>query len=252
MLRGQSVLIASQMDKAVQIMADQVEKIAGPYAIARSGGRAVQRQLAEKITRLTGPRSGLGHRSRKERLDTVRQHASLSERLDKLEQRYHTAIEQEKVWHESSAAFERLEPICPLPVHDIDAADHRCASGAMRRVRSASSHDSGPIRFPGQAPLRTYVHARQLIRKVRQLLSGKPGLWSRLGAAWLTRKAVRLFKVKARRPCTHQDVERALRHWWRRWNHQRTLDALKVPDSWGCSLDDIDEALLVQGHKVAM
>ena len=252
MLRGQSVLIASQMDKAVQIVADQVEEIAGPYAIARSGGRAAQRQLADKITRLTGPQSRLKHRDHAERLDVVRKHGSLTDRLAKLEQRYQAAIEQEKTWNNSTAAFERLEPICPLPVHDITARDLRRARAAFRRVRATADHDSAPIRFPGQAPLKSYAQATQLCRLARDLLSGQPGIWSRIRAAWLKRKAVRLFEVKPPRRYSHQDVERSLRHWWKRWNHQRTLDALKVPASWESSLDDIDEALFVQGHKVAI
>ena len=49
LLRGQTVLVASQMDKAVEVVARQVEKIAGPYALARSGGRSAQRELADKI-----------------------------------------------------------------------------------------------------------------------------------------------------------------------------------------------------------
>src|SRR5690606_12416031 len=57
LLAGKRVLFVSKMDKAVDVVVENLEKKIGPFSVARSGNRKAQRKLAEKIEKLTGPNS---------------------------------------------------------------------------------------------------------------------------------------------------------------------------------------------------
>jgi len=253
LLCGRSVLVASQMDKAVEVVARQVEEIAGPFAIARSGGRAAQRELAEKITRLTGPRTRLRTVSEHDRRETAKRHGRLSERLATLEQRYRSAVGGEQVWSECRESHARLAPVCPLPVHEISAQSYRRAKAAARRARESLEGEPPKLRLPVQArSLRTYVRAKHAARRARELLKGKPGRISRWWARRLKRRALRLFGIKSVRDCSLDEIGDALRRWWGEWNKARALDSLRVPSRWDCSLEELDEAVLVQGHFATM
>ena len=69
LLSGHTVLVASQMDKAVEVVADMVERLAGSFAIARSGGRTAQTRAgrrhreAHRTARRTRSRARFGDQS---------------------------------------------------------------------------------------------------------------------------------------------------------------------------------------------
>lgn len=58
-LGGQRVLITSRTEQAVKVVVEKLEEVAGPFVVARSGNRATQRELADKIERLLEP-GGIG------------------------------------------------------------------------------------------------------------------------------------------------------------------------------------------------
>lgn len=254
-LGGQSVLVASQMDKAVEVVARKVEKIAGPFAMARSGGRAAQRALADKIKQLTGPKAqwwGVRNYTRWDCEKTAERHGELSRRVAQLEQRYRETVKWEQVWCESHEVYERIAPICPLPIHEISPKAHRRAKASARRARAALVDEPGCIKLPlPETTLKDFVRARQAAKAARALLKGKPGLFARWRAWRLKRRAVRLFGAKPPRKFSVDDVDKAIRHWWGQWHKRRALDSLRAPESWECSLDELDEAVLVQEHFMA-
>ncbi len=146
MLRGQTVLVASQMDKAVQVVADNLERIAGSFGVARSGQRAAQRELARKISRLTGPQR------RQKSTERTGIHASrsafqkLTKRLELLERRYEETVGHELSWSECWQSWERLQPISPLPVREVPDGRVRKATSLAGQARRALTGDPGWIR----------------------------------------------------------------------------------------------------------
>ena len=88
LLSGQTVLVASQMDKAVEVVADMVERLAGSFAMARSGGRTAQRELASVIAQLTGPLGQLDAVPGSAIKACSRRHGELTEQLRGLERRF--------------------------------------------------------------------------------------------------------------------------------------------------------------------
>ena len=114
---GQTVLVASQMDKAVSVVVDSVEQLVGELAVAQSGGRAVQRELANKLKRLTGPKSTPVQTAGFEQAQhSIRQ---TQDTLDRLHNRFDETVADESRWSELWRDSQRLEPICPLPVLEL-------------------------------------------------------------------------------------------------------------------------------------
>ncbi|HUG92295.1 MAG TPA: AAA domain-containing protein [Planctomycetaceae bacterium] len=154
LLRGESVLVASQMDKAVEVVARHVETVAGPFALARSGGREVQRELASRIARLTGPtRSHPRYGAQSTEVpdaagldELARRHAELTRELATLEDRYLQTVEQETRWSACRESYERLAPVCPLPVHEIPSYRFGRAERAARWALAALADEAGWLR----------------------------------------------------------------------------------------------------------
>ncbi len=163
LLRGQSVLVASQMDKAVQVVADNVERIAGRFAVARSGQRAAQRELANKISKLTGPRQPFTSTAGAAAKPSRAAFRKLTQRLELLERRYEEILGQELSWSACRQSWDRLQPISPLPVHEVTG----------RSVRKATL----------------------LARRARQALDGSPGWLLRKWGRWHSSRAARLLQV---------------------------------------------------------
>ena len=115
LLNGQTVLVASQMDKAVEVVADQVEALAGSLTMARSGGRAAQRQLAKKITSLTGPSSKLDNVNSSTISECARRHYDLSRQLQQLEGSFQKIIEAERHWSRSVSKLRSIAAALPAP-----------------------------------------------------------------------------------------------------------------------------------------
>ncbi|MCA9173245.1 MAG: AAA family ATPase [Planctomycetales bacterium] len=168
---GQTVLIASQMDKAIEVVVDQVESLLGDTAIARSGGREAQRSLSEKLKRLTGPRAQLARApaGASRRPDACRQAhddlASAGAELERLERKFMAAVADERLWSRLWRRSQRLEPVCPLPILDLPPS---LLKKAERAVASAS-HNSRP----DAAWLRRCWGAYQT-RRARRLVEAPP------------------------------------------------------------------------------
>ncbi len=175
LLRGQSVLVASQMDKAVQVVADQVEAIAGQNSIARSGGRAAQRRLAKQISKVTGPRRRLTAPSSSESRQVRSQFRELAKSVGSLERRYEDIVQQEHIWSESWQSFQRLQQTCALPVQDISA----------RHLRKA----------------------RRLATRAQAALTGTPGWLRRRWGTWQQARALRLLQVPTDWECSLEDLD---------------------------------------------
>lgn len=120
LLNNQTMLIASQMDKAVEVVADRLEALVDKTVVARSGGRAAQRQLAAKIKTLTGPRNRRSNQSGESLRQGGQYHYDLTLKLQKLEQEFHSIITAEREWSCARVELERVDPSqwSSLPVLD--------------------------------------------------------------------------------------------------------------------------------------
>ncbi len=163
LLRGESVLVASQMDKAVEVVADHVETIAGPLAIARSGGRAAQRQLAKKVAQFTGPRSRLGNPSDETLEQCERKHHELSRQQQSLEQSLASLIEAETRWSELFQTEYRTKSLLPS-LASSDVTDEHIRQAARRMERASARLNDQP------GWIRKWLAKRDMAR-VRRLLN---------------------------------------------------------------------------------
>lgn len=119
MLNGQTVLLASQMDKAVEVVAKHVEQQAGPLSVARSGGRRIQRELAAKITKLTGPKNNLGYAGHGTVEEYAASHFELTRQGQELEDGFAKSIRAEERWSRLHDDCERSEPLLPFETQEI-------------------------------------------------------------------------------------------------------------------------------------
>ena len=162
------MLVSSQMDKAVEVVADKVGQLAGPYAIVRSGGRQAQRNLAKTMSRLTGPSNGLDGVTNSEIDGCTQRHRQLTRQMKDLERRFQKIVEQEQSWSEAHASRERLEPICTLPIFEVGKASIRKSARLVDGARRNTAEDAGWIRR---------IWGRWQISRARRLLR-VPNHWS--------------------------------------------------------------------------
>lgn len=105
-LAGKKVLIASRMDKAIEVIVRFLENAIDPNAIARSGGREQQRALAGKIEKITT--SPL--KPNDDNLDSlINQYKDLSLKINEFVQQYEDALRDERQWAKSTERMETLE-----------------------------------------------------------------------------------------------------------------------------------------------
>lgn len=98
LLAGKRVLFVSKMDKAVEVVASAIEKLVGPYAVARSGARAAQRGLAEKIELITGANTPI-KKVTKQQIETEKlEYESLKDRIQILQDDFIRLLTQEREW----------------------------------------------------------------------------------------------------------------------------------------------------------
>ena len=177
-LRGETVLLASQMDKAVEVVADQVESKAGPLAIARSGGRSAQRQLAKKISKLTGPRGGNSTIPNASIEQHEQRQRELLHQAQGLEQELRRVIEAEQRWSELHQSSDRSRPQLRTPVMEVSDQHVRKAARLLPRAQSRFNENSGTIQ--------------------------------RWLARWKTYRASRLLKLPSTTEFSSQDLESLL------------------------------------------
>src|SRR5690606_30640292 len=108
LLAGRRVLFASKMDKAVDVVSLGLEKILGSFAVARSGSRKHQRELAEKLEQLTGPNSPI-RPVNKETIDQAKQeYEQLQLEIDRLSKDFERVVTQEKHWASLKAQIDQI------------------------------------------------------------------------------------------------------------------------------------------------
>ncbi len=167
LLNGQTVLVASQMDKAVEVVAEKVASFAGSLAIARSGGRAAQRKLAKTIARLTGPSNQLDSVSTSAVDDCAERHYGLTRRVQQLEESFQQVVEAEREW---SRAFQS-------------------------RARSEIQFSQPPVEVPVEVDDAHIRKAERLLERTRARLATKAGIWRRMMSSWDLSRVRRLLQV---------------------------------------------------------
>jgi hypothetical protein len=140
MLNGQTVLLASQMDKAVEVVAKNVENRAGPLSVARSGGRKTQRELAAKITKLTGPKNNLGYSSHGTVQECAESHFELTRQSQDLADGFGKSIRAEERWSKLHEDCTRSEPLLPFESRTVTTKRLKKAN----RIFERSQRNGGP------------------------------------------------------------------------------------------------------------
>ena len=96
---GKTVLVASRMDKAVDVVADRLNNLGAPYLALRAGRLNYQRQLSEQLKDLVSGKVGLDDdlediifadsKDMKQHLDLLRETEQKCEQIIKLEKEWH-------------------------------------------------------------------------------------------------------------------------------------------------------------------
>ena len=125
---GKTVLVASRMDKAVDVVADRLNNLGAPYLALRAGRLNYQRQLSEQLQELTSGKFALNDdledyifadtKDMVQHLDCIRETQDKCERIIKLEQEWHNLKDEIA---QMSVSVGNLEYISrPLKKSEID------------------------------------------------------------------------------------------------------------------------------------
>lgn len=125
---GKTVLVASRMDKAVDVVADRLNALGAPYLALRAGRMNYQKQLSEQLNELVKNRAILDDdvddfifadvKDMKQHLDVLRETESKCEKIIKLEKDWHDLKDEIK---QQSVCVGELEYIKrPLKKSEID------------------------------------------------------------------------------------------------------------------------------------
>ena len=145
-MNGQTVLLASQMEKAVEVVARNVESIAGPLSVARSGGRKTQRELAAKIGKLTGPKNNLGYDTQGTVQQLAQNHFQMTREEQGLKDGYQNAITSEERWSQLHGECMRCEPLLPFETMKVSAKHARKADALLKRIENHEADGAGLLR----------------------------------------------------------------------------------------------------------
>ncbi|MDE6139292.1 MAG: AAA family ATPase [Candidatus Gastranaerophilales bacterium] len=125
---GKTVLVASRMDKAVDVVADRLNALGAPYLALRAGRMNYQKQLSEQLNELVKNRAILDEdvddfifadvKDMKQHLDVLRETEAKCEKIIKLEKDWHDLKDEIK---QNAAMVGELEYIKrPLKKSEID------------------------------------------------------------------------------------------------------------------------------------
>jgi len=125
---GKTVLVASRMDKAVDVVADRLNNLGAPYLALRAGRLNYQRQLSEQLQELTSGKFALNddldeyifadNKDMIQHLDCIRETEDKCEKIIHLEQEWHNLKDEIA---QVSADVGNLEYISrPLKKSEID------------------------------------------------------------------------------------------------------------------------------------
>ncbi len=146
MLNGQTVLLASQMEKAVEVVATKVEQQAGPLSVARSGGRKTQRELAAKIAKLTGPKNNLGYATQGTVQECAEHHFSMTRQTQELNDSFEIAIRAEQQWSKLHKECTRSEPLLPFQSMQFPKKLTQKTAAIFERMQRYQAKSSGILK----------------------------------------------------------------------------------------------------------
>lgn len=125
---GKTVLVASRMDKAVDVVADRLNALGAPYLALRAGRMNYQKQLSEQLNELVKNRAILDDdvddfifadvKDMKQHLDVLRETESKCEKIIKLEKDWHDLKDEIKQQSISVGELEYIKR--PLKKSEID------------------------------------------------------------------------------------------------------------------------------------
>lgn len=98
LLGGRRVLFASRMDKAVDVVTSWLEEFIGPFAVARSGARKAQRNLADKLETITGPHSPVQPYNKDQIQKHLEKYDIAQDKLVELEKNFTEVLSRERTW----------------------------------------------------------------------------------------------------------------------------------------------------------
>ncbi len=105
-LAGKKVLIASRMDKAIEVIVRFLENAVDSNAIARSGGRDQQRALANKLEKITTTPMKPGLESHD---SLIKQYSDTASKINDFTMQYEEVLREERKWANSAEKVEKLE-----------------------------------------------------------------------------------------------------------------------------------------------
>ena len=128
---GKTVLVASRMDKAVDVVADRLNDLGAPYLAWRAGRMNYQKQLSEQLRELVSGKTDLDEsvddfifadvKDMRQHLDVMRETETKCENIIKLEKQWHDLKEEIK---QQTSVVGQLEYIKrPLKKSEIDAVN---------------------------------------------------------------------------------------------------------------------------------
>ena len=128
---GKTVLVASRMDKAVDVVADRLNNLGAPYLALRAGRLNYQRQLSEQLSDLTSGKVSLDDdvedfifsdaKDMRQHLDILRETEAKCEKIIKLEKDWHDLKDEIKQQTLIVGALEYIKR--PLKKSEIDSVN---------------------------------------------------------------------------------------------------------------------------------
>ncbi len=128
---GKTVLVASRMDKAVDVVADRLNNLGAPYLALRAGRMNYQKQLSEQLRELVSGKTDLDEgvddfifadiKDMKQHLDVMRETEAKCENIIKLEKQWHDL--KEEIKQQTSVVGQPEYIKRPLKKSEIDAVN---------------------------------------------------------------------------------------------------------------------------------
>jgi len=125
---GKTVLVASRMDKAVDVVSDRLNELGAPYLALRAGRSDYQKQLSQKLNDLISGKVDLNEdvedyifadtKDMKQHLDIIRETENKCEQIIKLEKAWHDL--KDEIQEQSAIVGQLLYIKRPLKKSEID------------------------------------------------------------------------------------------------------------------------------------
>ena len=108
---GKTVLVASRMDKAVDVVAERLNDLGASHMALRAGRLNYQRQLSEELNNLLSQNAGLDNDIEDILLVDTKDMKDHLDMLKNMESKSETIINLEKDWHDKLLEVEEQEKL---------------------------------------------------------------------------------------------------------------------------------------------